>query len=147
MFFNVANFKLYWYVSLCWVRFQTMRHTLVLQVWSWALDWYPSPKTSGCVQKTMQSSLQSGKCLGKKKMSVQIARWNVWMMFQPGKKKKRMTTQNMKRWCRRWLKCNWNKSSHLPETIRNEYRLYRKQRSKMDRSAGEERGGGDALLC
>jgi len=26
----------------------------------------------------------AGKYLGKKKMSVQTARWNVWMIFQPG---------------------------------------------------------------
>jgi len=52
----------------------------------------------------------AGKYLGKKKMSVQTARWNVWMMFQPGKKQKRMTTQNMERWVRRWLKCNGTKN-------------------------------------
>jgi hypothetical protein len=39
----------------------------------------------------------AGKYLVKKKMSVQTARWNVRTMFQPGKKKKGTTTQNMER--------------------------------------------------
>jgi hypothetical protein len=80
-------------------------------------------------------------------MGLQTARWNVWTMLQPGKKKERTTTQNVEKCGRRWRKWNVNKNRQAvaTETIRNEESLYRKPRSKMDCSAWEERGGGGGV--